>query len=224
MFDEDELFPISALQHFVFCPRRCALVHIEQIWTENQFTVEGDILHERVDELGRESRTSLIVSHGVGIRSLRFGVTGKVDVVEFRLKNGLSELQGGCTLEGKSGTWTPYPIEYKRGTARRGFGDDIQICAQALCLEEMLGCPVPAGSIYYASTRKRREIAFDVPLRAATTTAILGVRALLTAGLTPPAEYGKKCDTCSLFDRCQPKISEAGKDPRRYVARYLEGM
>ena len=221
MFEEDELLPISALQHFVFCPRRCALVHIEQIWTENQFTVEGDMLHERVDELGRESRSALIVSHGAGIRSLRFGITGKVDVVEFRL-NG--ETQRGCKLAGKAGTWTPYPIEYKRGTARRGLGDDIQICAQALCLEEMLECSVPAGSIYYAATRKRREIAFDAHLRAETVTAILGVRSLVTRGVTPPPEYGKKCDTCSLFDLCQPKLPASGKDPRRYLARYLEGM
>jgi len=221
MFDEEELFPISALQHFVFCPRRCALVHIEQIWTENKFTVEGDILHERVDELGRESRSALIVSHGVGIRSLRFGITGKVDVVEFRLNHGAD---GGCTLAGKTGSWIPYPIEYKRGTARRGFGDDVQICAQALCLEEMLECSVPAGSIYYASTRKRREIDFDDGLRAATATAITGVRALMAAGVTPPPEYGKKCDTCSLFDLCQPKLPTSGKDLRRYVARYLEGL
>lgn len=162
MFDEDELLPISALQHFVFCPRRCALVHIEQVWSENRFTVEGDILHQRVDELGRESRLSLIVSHGVGIRSLRFGVTGIVDVIEFRSS---MDGCGACALPGKEGHWIPYPIEYKRGSLRRGFGDDIQICAQALCVEEMLDCSVPAGAIYYASTRKRREIAFDAKLR-----------------------------------------------------------
>ena len=110
MFDEEELLPISALQHFVFCPRRCALVHVEQIWTENKFTVEGDILHERVDELGRESRSALIVSHGLGIRSLHFGITGKVDVVEFRLTG---EIQDGCKLAGKTGNWIPHPIEYR---------------------------------------------------------------------------------------------------------------
>src|SRR5664279_2682628 len=110
MFEEEDLLPISALQHFVFCPRRCALVHIEQVWMENQFTVEGDLLHERVDEVGRESRVTLIVSHGVGIRSLRFGITGKVDVVEFRKGK---EEQGCCTLAGKEGHWAPYPIEYK---------------------------------------------------------------------------------------------------------------
>lgn len=221
MFDEEELLPISALQHFVFCRRRCALVHIEQVWAENKFTVEGDILHERVDELGRESRSSLIVSHGLGVRSLRFGLTGKVDVVEFRLDG---EGRGGCKLVGKTGNWIPYPIEYKRGTVRRGFGDDVQICAQALCLEEMLECPVPAGSIYYASTRKRREIGFDDRLRAETTAAIAGARALIAAGVTPPPRYGKKCDTCSLFDLCQPKLPTPNHDPRRYLARYLEGM
>ena len=219
MFDEDELLPVSALQHFVFCPRRCALVHIEQVWMENQFTVEGDMLHERVDELGRESRVTLIVRHGLGIRSLRFGITGKVDVVEFRLN---TDRQGGCTLTGKEGHWTPYPIEYKRGSQKRGFGDDVQICAQALCLEEMLECSVPAGAIYYASTRKRREIAFDAALRAEATTAICGVRALISAGVTPPPDYGKKCDTCSLFDLCQPKLAVSGKDAGRYVTRYIE--
>jgi CRISPR-associated exonuclease Cas4 len=217
MFDEDDLLPVSALQHFMFCPRRCALVHIEQVWMENQLTVEGDILHERVDELGRESRATLIVSHGIGIRSLRFGITGKVDVVEFRLS---TDARGGCTLAGKEGRWTPYPIEYKRGSPRRGFGDDIQVCAQALCLEEMLECPVPAGAIYYASTRKRREIAFDAPLRAQTTTAIAGLQCLIAAGVIPPPVYEKKCDTCSLFDLCQPKLPASGN----YVTRYLEGI
>jgi CRISPR-associated exonuclease Cas4 len=219
MFDEDELLPISALQHFVFCPRRCALVHIEQVWMENQLTVEGDILHERVDELGRESRVTLIVSHGLGIRSLYLGITGKVDVVEFRLS---TDAPGGCTLPGKEGRWTPYLIEYKRGSQKRGFGDDVQICAQALCLEEMLECSVTAGAIYYASTRKRREIAFGARLRADTATAIRGVRALIAAGLTPPPDYGKKCDTCSLFDFCQPRLPAAGKEPARYVTRYLD--
>jgi CRISPR-associated exonuclease Cas4 len=219
MFDEEDLLPISALQHFVFCPRRCALVHIEQVWMENQFTVEGDILHERVDELGRESRVTLIVSHGLGIRSLRLGITGKVDVVEFRSS---TDAQGCCTLAGKEGHWTPYPIEYKRGSPRRGFGDDIQICAQALCLEEMLECAVPAGSIYYASTRKRREILFSASLRAQTADAILGLRSLMDGGVTPPPVYGKKCDTCSLFDLCQPKIPVRGADPANYVTRYLE--
>jgi CRISPR-associated exonuclease Cas4 len=221
MFDEDELLPISALQHFVFCPRRCALVHIEQVWMENQFTVEGDLLHERVDEVGRESRVTLIVSHGLGIRSLRLGITGKVDVVEFRLN---TDGQGGCTLAGKEGHWTPYPIEYKRGSPKRGFGDDVQICAQTLCLEEMLQCSVPTGAIYYASTRKRREIAFADALRAETTAAICGLRALISGRLTPPPDYGKKCDTCSLFDLCQPKLPVTGKDPGRYLARYIEEL
>ena len=114
MFDEEELLPISALQHFVFCPRRCALVHIEQVWTENKFTVEGDLLHERVDELGRESRPTLIVSHGVGIRSLRFGVTGKVDVVEFRLS---SQGQGGMRACGPDGNLDspPYRVQTRYG-------------------------------------------------------------------------------------------------------------
>lgn len=217
MFDEEDLLPVSALQHFVFCPRRCALVHIEQVWMENQFTVEGDLLHERVDELGRESRVTLIVSHGLGIRSLRLGITGKVDVVEFRL---VTDGQVGCKLAGKEGRWTPYPIEYKRGSPRRGFGDDVQVCAQALCLEEMLECEVPAGAIYYASTRKRREIGFGAALRAQTTAAISGVRSLLTGGIIPLPVYGKKCDTCSLFDLCQPKLPVSGD----YVARYLDGI
>jgi CRISPR-associated exonuclease Cas4 len=217
MFDEDDLLPVSALQHFIFCPRRCALVHIEQAWTENQLTVEGDIVHGRVDEMSRESRATLIVSHGVGIRSLHLGITGKVDVVEFRLS---TNALGACTLAGKEGHWTPYPIEYKRGSPRRGFGDDIQVCAQALCLEEMLKCSVPAGAIYYASTRKRREIAFDAPLRAQTTTAISGLRSLNTARVIPPPVYEKKCDTCSLFDLCQPRLPASNN----YVTRYLEGI
>ena len=220
-FDEDELLPISALQHFVFCPRRCALVHIERLWVPNVFTVEGEMLHERVDELGRESRVTVIVSHGVGIRSLQYGITGILDVVEFQ---SVSAESPGCPLADKQGNWLPYPIEYKRGTVTRGFGDDVQLCAQALCLEEMLGCAVANGAIFYKATKKRREIRFTHHLREQTVEAIAGTRKLLETGSTPPAEYGKKCETCSMIDLCQPKALGGSSTAGSYLAQYVKGL
>ena len=141
LFAEDDLIMVSALQHYLFCPRQCALIHLEQQWLENRLTAEGRILHERVHTSGRESRRTLRVEYDVPIRSLRFGLVGFADVVEFHRQ--------------EDGSWQPLPVEYTRGRPKRDDSDRVQLCAQALCLEEMLGCTVPQGALYYGEKRRR---------------------------------------------------------------------
>lgn len=211
MYDEDDLLPISALQHLVFCPRRCALVHLEQIWSANQYTVEGEILHERADEPGIELRDGVLTSRGVPLRSLELGLSGRCDVIEYELGQ-----KDGATLPGRAGLWLPKPVEYKRGTPKRGIGDDVQICAQGLCLEEMMGCRVNGGAVFYASTRRRREVEFSQELREMTIQYAAELRRLLMGGSTPAAVFEKKCLSCSLIDRCLPKAAE------RPVGAYLK--
>jgi CRISPR-associated exonuclease Cas4 len=164
IFEEDELLPISALQHLVFCERQCALIHIEQVWRDNPLTLEGAHLHARVDERGpwRETRGDVIIVRGLALRSLRLGVAGRADVVEFHryagsfsLPFGGEGLAAGVTLVGASGLWVPFPIDYKRGKPKPDLSDEIQICAQALCLEEMLGVSVPRAALFYGRLQHR---------------------------------------------------------------------
>lgn len=203
---EDDLIMISALQHFVFCQRQCALIHIEQVWDENRATAEGKIMHERVHEQDRESRGAVRIEHGLPLRSLRLGLIGKADVVEFQ-------------RIGKD-FWQPFPVEYKRGKPKVDHCDKIQLCAQALCLEEMLNVSVPAGAIFYGRTRRRLDVTFDDTLRLETEETADKARQLISAGVTPPPVYEKRCKSCSLIEECMPKT--IGKKP--VVKRYLERM
>ena len=185
---EDELVPISALQHMLYCPRQCALIHVERQWVENRFTAEGRIMHSRTDAGGGERRGGIRVERGVPVRSLRLGVFGVADVVE---------MHDGCR---------PYPIEYKRGRPKAHRADEVQLCAQAICLEEMLGGPVPEGALFYGSNRRRKSVIFDTELRGLTERIAADTRQLLAAGDTPPPEYSaRKCDACSLKEVCQPQ-------------------
>ena len=172
IYSEDDLVMISALQHFLFCPRQCALIHIEQQWSENRLTAEGRILHERVHTAGKESRRCLRVEYDVPIRSLWLGVAGRADIVEFHLQ--------------ANGTWLPLPVEYKRGRPKKDDTDRVQLCAQALCLEEMLSCTIPEGALYYGQAKRRSTVIFDQALRSAVITAAQGVHDLLAANRTPP--------------------------------------
>src|SRR5438876_1939248 len=151
MFAESDLIPISALQHFVVCPRQCALIHLESVWIENERTAEGRVEHERVDRGGAETRVAVRRAYGVPLRSLRLGLAGRADVVEFHA------MPGG-------GPEQPFPIEHKRGRPKAGDEDRVQLCAQALCLEEMLRVSVPAGALFYGRTRRRAEVIFDEAL------------------------------------------------------------
>ena len=186
--EEDELVPISALQHILYCPRQCALIHVEQQWAENRFTAEGRIMHRRADAGGEERRGRVRIERRVPLRSLGLGVFGVADVVEMH--------------DGP----LPLPIEYKRGRPKAHRADEVQICAQAICLEEMLAVPVPEGALFYGSTRRRKTVMFDAELRALTERIAAEVRELFAAGDTPPPEYSaRKCDTCSLKEICQPQ-------------------
>ena len=199
-FTEDDLIQLSALQHLVFCERQCALIHIEQLWTENLFTAEGRMMHDKVDTANRESRGNVRIEYGVPIRSLRLGLIGKADVVEFHRMD--------------DGTWIPFPVEYKRGKPKMDDCDKVQICAQAICLEEMLKVEIKSGALYYGRTRRREDVVFDEKLRMETEDAAKKVHALIESGMTPRAEYSKKCKKCSLYELCMPKVS-------RKVSNYL---
>jgi len=195
---ESELVPISALMHMLYCPRRCALIHTERQWSENRLTAEGRILHERVDAGGRERRGDLTIERSVPLRSLRLGVSGVADVVEIHGSN------------------RPYPIEYKRGRPNDHHADEVQLCAQAICLEEMLERTVTEGALFYGRNRRRKAVVFDAGLRALTERVAAETRSLLDTGETPPPEFeARKCGACSLNEICQPRR------PRHSIDRWL---
>jgi len=203
MYTEDQLLPISALQHLLFCPRQCVLIHIERLWEENVLTAEGRIAHEKVDEGGAETRAGRKAAFGLPLRSLRLGLIGKADVVEFS--------------QDAAGKMTAFPVEHKRGRPKQKDCDRVQLCAQAICLEEMLGLTVAEGALFYGKTRRREDVVFDEGLRRLTEETALRLHELIDAGTTPPAEYAKKCKSCSLVELCLPKVSAAGRSVERYL-------
>jgi len=206
MFTEDELLPISALQHLIFCERQCALIHIEQIWSENRLTAEGRILHERVHEAAAESRGDCRIVRGLRLRSLALGLIGVADVVELH-----RDAERGVALAGLSGRWRPFPVEYKRGKPKANSCDEVQLCAQAMCLEEMLVCSIADGALFYGTTRRRKDVAFVPALRSMVEDAAARLHKLVASGITPPAQYSKKCDSCSLNDICLPKLHKSAR-------------
>ncbi|MFZ3136309.1 MAG: CRISPR-associated protein Cas4 [Thermodesulfovibrionales bacterium] len=193
MYTEDDLIQLSALQHFVYCSRQCALIHIEQLWNENLFTAEGRIMHDKVDTANRESKGNIRIEYGVPMRSLRLGLIGKADVVEYHKMD--------------DGTWIPFPVEYKRGKPKMDDCDKVQLCAQAICLEEMMNVEIPEGALFYGQTRRREDVVFDDKLRQETEDAARKVHELIASGVTPKPEYSKKCKKCSLYELCMPKVS-----------------
>ena len=205
-FTEDDLIQLSSLQHFMYCKRQCALIHIEQLWTENLFTAEGRIMHDKVDTVNRESRGNIRIEYGVPMRSLRLGLICKADVVEFHRMD--------------DGTWMPFPVEYKRGKPKMDDCDKVQLCAQAICLEEMLNGEIKNGALYYGRTRRREDVVFDSKLRLETENAAKKVHALIESGMTPKADYSKKCKKCSLYEQCMPKVS---RKVSNYLMKAVEG-
>lgn len=213
-FSEEDLIPISALQHYLYCTRRAALVHTERLWHENIATTEGQVAHERAHEALHESRGNLRIRTGLILRSYLLGLVGKTDVVEFYRT---TTSPPGISLHRISGFWIPYPVEYKKGVLRREEGYEIQLCAQALCLEEMLETSVLEGSLYWGTSRRRQKIEFTQELRKRTMRNIESLRGLLQSGETPPPLFSKKCKACSLYEICMPKTLE-----KRDVALYWE--
>jgi CRISPR-associated exonuclease Cas4 len=215
LFDEDDLLPLSGLQHLVFCERQWALIHIEQVWSENRLTAEGRELHERAHEPGSDSRPGLRIARGLRLHSLRFGLSGQADIVEFRAS------PSGAALPNEAGLWQPFPVEYKRGRPKQDRCDEVQLCAQALCLEEMFGVPIPAGALYYGAPRRRRDVAFSTSLRAETESLAAHMHRLYAARVTPRAIYAPKCEKCSLLASCMPKSLTGTNSVERYLARAI---
>ncbi len=227
MFSESELLPISALQHLAFCERQWALIHLESAWEENLLTTQGRILHERADTPGVESRPGLRIARGLRLRNLRLGLVGRADVVEFRRVTRCEdphrgppepEVEAGVQLAGVEGLWCPFPVEYKRGRPKRESWDKVQLCAQALCLEEMLGISLNSGALFYGKTRRRLQVCFDVVLRQHTEALTERLHMLSRLRATPPAEYRKRCDNCSLYSICMPKATTSGISVQAYLA------
>lgn len=187
----EEPIQVAALQHWCYCPRQCALIHVEQGFAENVYTLRGRAVHDRVDAPGLEVRAGMRVERALPIWSERLGLIGKADVVEF------------------SGDGTPYPVEYKNGSRAKRASiaacDDLQLAAQAVCLEEMTGRAVPEGALYYASSKRRRPVPITDALRASVENAVAAVRALLAAARLPPPVDDERCRACSLIDLCQPR-------------------
>jgi len=215
-FSESDLLPLSALQHLAFCERQWGLIHLEQIWEENRLTAEGRIEHDRVDSDGTESRRTVRTAFGLNLRSLRLGLSGRADVVEFHLVEGAGD---GVHLEDVGGMWLPFPVEHKHGRPKPDICDEVQLCAQALCLEEMLGITVPAGALFYGKPRRRLDVAFTEELRRETEALAARLHELTRAAVTPTAKYEKKCESCSLLWHCMPKTTGRNRSANAYLAR-----
>jgi CRISPR-associated exonuclease Cas4 len=202
-YTEDDLLPLSGLQHMLFCERQCALIHVEQVWDENRLTAEGRIMHEKVHEADSESRRDVRIEYGLPLRSLRLGLIAKADVVEFHKKS--------------DDVWMPFPVEYKHGKPKKDDPDRVQLCAQAMCLEEMLDVVIPEGAIFYGKPRRRENVAFDGELRKKTEETAQRFHALVESGRTPKPVYAKRCENCSISEQCLPKTVEKGRSINKYL-------
>lgn len=216
MYAEEDLLPLSGLQHLSFCERRWALIHLERQWQENLFTAEGELVHEKAHSADPESRPEVLIRRTLALCSFRLGLSGQADVVEFVP---CASDQPGVAMPHRKGLWRPYPIEYKRSRDKHGSSAyQVQLCAQALCLEEMLDTPVPCGAVFDSRTKRRVEVVFDAALRARVERMAARMHALCQSRTTPPAIYEKKCEGCSMKPICLPSIASAGS-ASRYLCR-----
>ena len=212
-YSDDELLQLSGLQHFLFCRRQWALIHIENIWSENYRTMDGDVMHQRAhSEMLTEKRGDTVITRGMAVVSRSLGVSGQCDVVEFK------KSEEGVSIFGWDEKWLPFPVEYKRGQPKDGNFDAAQLCCQAMCLEEMLLCRIPSGALYYGETRRRTDIVFDEVLRGEVTAAIEEMHQLYIRGYTPKVKPQKGCSTCSIKEQCLPSLTRT-----KTVTEYLEG-
>jgi len=220
MFSEDELLPLSALQHLAFCERQWALIHLEGVWVENRLTVEGQQLHTRADRSETQQRRDIRIARGLRLRSLRLGLSGRADIVEFHRTQNADAI----SLPKVQGRWWPIPVEYKRGRVKKTSIDEVQLCAQALCLEEMLGGRVERGFLFYGKVRRRYEVTIGAALRQQTEVLTQRLHDMTHAGKTPSAKYEKKCDRCSLYDVCLPKTTGSARSVEAYMADILRSQ
>lgn len=210
MYTEDQFIQLSSLQHYVFCPRQCALIHVEDVWRDNVLTVRGEILHEKVDTDTYESRGAVKTVRGLRIHSYRLGIVGRCDVVEFRAR-------GGSQNEPEI-----VPVEFKAGQPKQDLSDKVQLCAQALCLEEMLNTTIARGAFFYGRIRRRMQVEIDGELRKQTEEIIAAVHDLVSRKFVPTARYMEKCKRCSLEEICQPKAMNERKLRQYMKELYLQ--
>ena len=212
IYSEEDFLQLSGLQHFAFCRRQWALIHIENQWAENYRTVDGALMHEKAhDRQFEESRGDLLIKRGVSIYSAALGISGQCDVLEYHRS------QDGIPLPGREGLWVPYPVEYKRGEPKEGNADALQLCAQAMCLEAMLCCEILEGALYYGQTRRRERISFTEELRTQVKDLLTLMHELRKRGHTPRVKPTKACNACSLKESCLPKLLK-----NRSVSAYLK--
>ncbi|MDY0082251.1 MAG: CRISPR-associated protein Cas4 [Ignavibacteriaceae bacterium] len=204
MYTEDDFIMISALQHYVYCPRQCGLIHVDDVWQENLFTVKGDILHQKVDTDTYETRGSVKTVRGLRIHSFKYGLVGRCDVVEFKQTKNGEEIN---------------PVEFKSGEPKENISDKVQLCAQVFCLEEMLNTKISKGAFFYGKIRRRNIVDIDEELRTQTINIILAVRNIITSKKIPAAVYETKCRNCSLQSVCQPKAMNKKK-----LQNYISGL
>ncbi len=198
-WQDHDLVPISALEHFSYCPRQAALIHLEAVWDENLYTLRGRFVHEQADEPGEECREGVRLERGLPLWSRRFGLVGRADIVEFHGE-------------------VPYPVDYKHGPRRQHEHDDLQLCAQAVCLEEMTGRSVPRGAIFHATSRRRREVEFHEDLRRRLAAAVADLRRLLRQTALPPPVDDARCRHCSLHSACLPSVVAQQKKMAHFLS------
>ena len=212
IYSESDFLQLSGLQHFAFCRRQWALIHIENQWAENFRTIDGSILHQNAhDSQFRESRGDRVITRGVSIHSSLLGVSGQCDVLEYHRED------TGIPLAGKEGLWQPYPVEYKRGRPKEGNADTLQLCGQAMCLEEMLCRDIPEGALFYGETRRRERVQFTPELRVQVRELLDEMHQLYRRGYTPKVKPTKSCNACSMKELCLPRLMKT-----RSVSAYLK--
>jgi len=216
-YTSDELLPLSGIQHFLFCRRQWALIHVERQWQENALTAEGRIMHKRVDDpFFTETRNGVITARSVPVASYRLGLSGICDVVEF------TSSPAGVKLPNKDGLYLAAPIEYKRGKEKYDHSDETQLCAQAMCLEEMLSMNISRGYLYYGETRHRVEIEFTTELRTLVKDMADEMHNYFSRGYTPKVKTSKACRSCSLADICLPVLQEKVIAASKYIKQQIE--
>ena len=213
MYREEDYLMLSGLQHFAYCRRQWALIHIEQQWAENERTVDGQIFHAVAHDKGRiEKRGDLLITRGLPIKSAQLGMSGICDVVEFH------KSAEGVSLASYEGLWQPYPVEYKKGLPKLNEADELQLCGQAICLEEMLLCRIPGGSLFYGENRRREPVEFTEELRGKVYDMAKEMHVLWDKGYTPRVKPQKGCNACSLKEICVPRLGRV-----KSVSAYIEG-
>lgn len=211
-YPEDDWLALSGIQHFAFCRRQWALIHLEQQWQDNYLTTSGSLEHERAhDYAASETRGKLLIMRDLRVFSRRLGITGACDVVEFH------QSDNGVSLQGRSGRWVPYPIEYKHGSSKDIDADRLQLCAEAMCLEEMMTCDIPEGALFYQRTRRREQVVFDVRMRDRVSELFAEMHEYYSRGHTPKVRVSQKCKACSLRDICLPQLMKKTCSAQEYI-------